>query len=218
MYGRNGLKFGFLMNPDYLQNWFWLWSIVFLILVPLRFSETDHIWGFCGSSRECVWGNVEGGAEAYFQCFALNSFICSLFGTGCWQYLLKMEWLMYRKLLLYLSISLWCFCPVDFPFENWIWLGIMDLLYAIFTLYYRIISRSVSGSATDSPGDVWGSGWTTCLLCSCPILGYVSKRQLVCKFYIVERSFLWIFCFYYCLYTLAKFYLSFFLSEDFTLK
>ena len=33
-----------------------------------------------------------------------------------------------------------------------------------------IIGRSVSGIATDSPCDVWGRGWTTCLLCSGPII------------------------------------------------
>ena len=46
----------------------------------------------------------------------------------------------------------------------------------------------------------------------------VSKRQLVCKFDIVARKFLLMFCFYYCLYTLSKFYLLFFLSYHFTSK
>ena len=34
----------------------------------------------------------------------------------------------------------------------------------------KIFSRSGSGLATDSPCDVWGRGWTTCLLCDGPIL------------------------------------------------
>ena len=40
-------------------------------------------------------------------------------------------------------------------------------LYAIL----RIISRGVSGLATDSPCGVWGPGWTTCLLHDSPLFG-----------------------------------------------
>ena len=43
-----------------------------------------------------------------------------------------------------------------------------------------------------------------------PLKVYVSKWQLVCKFVIVERYFLLMFCFYHCLYTSSKFYLLFF--------
>ena len=35
----------------------------------------------------------------------------------------------------------------------------------------RIISRGVSGLATDSPCGVWGRGWTTCLLHDSPLFG-----------------------------------------------
>ena len=41
---------------------------------------------------------------------------------------------------------------------------------------------------------------------------YVSKRQLMCMFDIMERKFLLVICFYYYLYVLSKFYLLFFLS------
>ena len=43
----------------------------------------------------------------------------------------------------------------------------------------RIISRGVSGLATDSPGGVWGRGWTTCL-----------KWELVCKFGVIFHIFI----------------------------
>ena len=35
----------------------------------------------------------------------------------------------------------------------------------------RIISRGVSGLATDSPCGVWGRGWATCLLHDSPLFG-----------------------------------------------
>ena len=35
----------------------------------------------------------------------------------------------------------------------------------------RIISRGVSGLATDSPCGVWGRGWNTCLLHDSPLFG-----------------------------------------------
>ena len=48
----------------------------------------------------------------------------------------------------------------------------MDILHIIFIYtILRIISRSVSGLATDSSCGVWGRGWTTCFLCDGPILG-----------------------------------------------
>ena len=43
--------------------------------------------------------------------------------------------------------------------------------FIIIVVIHKIISRSVSGIATDSPCGVLGRGWTTCLQCSDPILG-----------------------------------------------
>ena len=43
----------------------------------------------------------------------------------------------------------------------------------------RIISRSVSGLATDSPCGVWGRGWTTCLLHDSPLFGSHFKTSTV---------------------------------------
>ena len=42
----------------------------------------------------------------------------------------------------------------------------------------RIISRSVSGLATDSPCGVWGRGWTTCLLHDSPLFGSHFKMRV----------------------------------------
>ena len=46
----------------------------------------------------------------------------------------------------------------------------------------RIISKGVSGLATDSPCGVWGRGWTTCLLNDSPLTAHILKWELVCKF------------------------------------
>ena len=42
----------------------------------------------------------------------------------------------------------------------------------------RIISRGVSGLATDSPCGVWGRGWTTCLLRDSPLFGSHFKMRV----------------------------------------
>ena len=42
----------------------------------------------------------------------------------------------------------------------------------------RIISRCVSGLATDSPCGVWGRGWTTCLLHDSPLFGLYFKMRV----------------------------------------
>ena len=55
----------------------------------------------------------------------------------------------------------------------------------------RIISRGVSGSATDSPCGVWGRGWTTCLLHDSPLFGaHISKWEFVCKFGVIFHIFI----------------------------
>ena len=42
----------------------------------------------------------------------------------------------------------------------------------------RIISRGVSGLATDSPCGVWGHGWTICLLHDSPLFGSHFKMRV----------------------------------------
>ena len=42
----------------------------------------------------------------------------------------------------------------------------------------RIISRGVSGLATDFPCGVWGRGWTTCLLHDSPLFGSHFKMRV----------------------------------------
>ena len=110
------------------------------------------------------------------------------------------------------------FLSTDFLFEKWVGLVFWTPSISYWHNKLSIISRRVSGLATDSLCSVWGFEWTTCLPCGGPILGYDSKRQLVCKFDMVERNFLLMFCFYHCLYILPKFYLLVFFSKDLTLK
>ena len=45
------------------------------------------------------------------------------------------------------------------------------LVDSYFATWLRIISRGVSGLATDSPCGVWGRGWTTCFLHDSPLFG-----------------------------------------------
>ena len=75
MHGGNGLKFCMLIYPDHFQNWLYLGHalLIFLIMVSLWVSESGHIWGLRALSREHLGVNVEGGAEAYFGCFASSS-------------------------------------------------------------------------------------------------------------------------------------------------
>ena len=47
--------------------------LILLILAPLWLSETAHIWDLWELSGERLGVNVQGGEEAYFQCFALSS-------------------------------------------------------------------------------------------------------------------------------------------------
>ena len=53
----------------------------------------------------------------------------------------------------------------------------------------RIISRRIPCLATDPIRGVSDRLWTSCLLCGDTLLDYVSKRQLLCTFYMMERFF-----------------------------
>ena len=91
-----------------------------------------------------------------------------------------------------LSISLGCFYSWTFFLNNR--LGMLPWQSVVPDLHtkLRIISKSVSGLATDFPCSVWGRGWTTCLLNGILLLlGWCFlKWQLVCQFTIAERIFL----------------------------
>ena len=90
MHRGNGLKFCMLMYPDHLQNWLDLGYalLIFLIMLPLWLSETGHVWCLWALPGERLGVNAEGGAEAYFQCFASSSVLSVIswhwFGTGSW--------------------------------------------------------------------------------------------------------------------------------------
>ena len=79
------------------------------------------------------------------------------------------------------------FLPTDFAFWITDWTCCHGpYLHAIL----RIISRSVSGLATDSPCGVWGRGWTTCLLHDSPLFGSHFKMRVVCKFGVIFHIFI----------------------------
>ena len=54
----------------------------------------------------------------------------------------------------------------------------------------NIISRGVSGLATDFPCGVWGRGWTTCFLHDSIFSAHISKWELVCKFGVIFHTFI----------------------------
>ena len=53
------------------------------------------------------------------------------------------------------------FLPLDIPFEYWIKLVTIGLLYVMFRLSTRIFYRGVSGFASDCPCGAWCRGLTT---------------------------------------------------------
>ena len=67
------------------------------------------------------------------------------------------------------------FLPIDFAFRITDWTCCHGShLHAIL----RIISRGVSGLATDSPCGVWGRGWTICFLHNSPLFGSHFKMRV----------------------------------------
>ena len=63
----------------------------------------------------------------------------------------------------------------------------------------RIINRRFPGLETDSPCRVWVSGRTTCFLYDDALLALCFNWLLVCKFGMIERTFLLISCLFYAL-------------------
>ena len=64
-HGRNGLKFGMLMDPDKLHTWldFSLGLLIFLLLVQFWFSEASQIlglWSFYGEHMEGLAWHLQG--------------------------------------------------------------------------------------------------------------------------------------------------------------
>ena len=88
--------------------------------------------------------------------------------TGCWQSLLVMYWLLCLGCCFYFNHLPRMFLSTDLAFRITDWTCCHGPhLHAIL----RIISRGVSGLATDSPCGIWGRGWTTCLLHDSPLFG-----------------------------------------------
>ena len=95
--------------------------------------------------------------------------------TGCWLSLLVMYWLLCLGYCFYFNHLHMMFLSTDFAFRITDWTSCHGPhLHAIL----RIISRGVSGLATDSPCGVWGRGWTTCLLDDSPLFGSHFKMRV----------------------------------------
>ena len=111
--------------------------------------------------------------------------------AGCWQYLLVMYWLMFGMLFLFWTTSLGCFVH-GLCFSN---NGLNDLSWTSYVhVIPRIISRGVSGLATNSPCCVCGVDEP---LASCMIVhlsAHIFKWQLVCKFGVRFHIFIIISC------------------------
>ena len=95
--------------------------------------------------------------------------------TRCWQSLLVMYWLLCLGCCFYFNHLPGMSLSTDFAFRIMDWTCCHGPhAYAIL----RIISRDVSGLATDSPCGVWGHGWTTCLLHDSPLFGSHFKMRV----------------------------------------
>ena len=98
--------------------------------------------------------------------------------TGCWQSLLVMYWILCWDAASIFNHLPGMFLSTDFAFRITDWTCCHGPhLHAIL----RIISRGVSGLATDSPCGVWGRGWTTCLLHDSPLFGSHFKMRVGMK-------------------------------------
>ena len=82
--------------------------------------------------------------------------------TGCWQSLLVLciDFYVWDAVSIFNHLAR-MFSSTDFTFGITDWTCCHGLH---FHAILRIISRGVSGLATDSPCGVWGRGWTTCHL------------------------------------------------------
>ena len=95
--------------------------------------------------------------------------------TGCWHSLLVMYWLLCLGCCFIFNHLPRMFLSTDFAFWITDWTCCHGPhLHAIL----RIISRGVSGLATDSPCGVWDRGWTTCLLHDSPLFGSHFKMRV----------------------------------------
>ena len=96
---------------------------------------------------------------------------------------------------LHLSTPLWCFRQLTLFLNKG--LGNFLLTSSIsdsHTILWTFCKSVLPDVATDSPCGARSLGWTTCLLYVVPFI--FSKCPLLCKFGIVERSFLVISCLY----------------------
>ena len=127
-------------------------SVYIYMYIYIYIYTSSCVFGSLMSDVACNYVSADGGRDDPWWP-ALPGHWLSY--TGCWQYLLVMYWLLCLGCCLYLNHLPRMFLSTDFAF--WI----TDLtcchgphLHAIL----RIISRGVSGLATDSPCGVWGRG------------------------------------------------------------
>ena len=146
-----------VLPPDDL--WIGLDTYMNCILIYDLLLKVGLMW--CATCFICIdrWGN------GWWLALSGHWLSC----TGCYQYLLNMKLLMSVLPFLHMSASLGCFHPRTFILKNGFdyfpWTSIISYLHTML----KIISRGVSRFVTDSPCGVWGSGWTTCLLCDAAV-------------------------------------------------
>ena len=128
---------------------------------------TVCVFGSLISDVACNYVSADGGRDGPWWPALLGHWLSY---TGCWQYLLVMYWLLFGVLFLFLTTSLGCFCPRTLQIVQSVINGLNKLPWTSYLhAILRIISKGVSGLATDSPCGVWGRGWTTCLLHDSPL-------------------------------------------------
>ena len=136
--------------------------------------SVHHLVIFVNCCYEMVnYGIWEWCATRYVQqVFCVRSLCCGVFCCGyadkLLQSLLVLYWLLCLGCCFYFNHLPMMFLSTDFAFRITDWTCCHGPhLHAIL----RIITRGVSGWATDSPCGVWGRGWTTCLLHDSPLFG-----------------------------------------------
>ena len=130
------------------------------------------VFGSLISDVTCNYVSAEGGRDGLWWP-ALPGHWLSY--TGCWLSLLIMYWLLCLGCCFYFNHLPRMFLSTDFAFRITNWTCCHGPhLHAIL----RIISRGVSGLATDSPCGVWSRGWTTCLLHDSPLFGSHFKMRV----------------------------------------
>ena len=147
------------------------WTLM-IVCTSINIYIYNCMFGSLISDVTCNYVSADGGRDGLWWP-ALPAHWLSY--TGCW-----LSWLFMYWLYVWGAVSIFnhlprMFLSTDFAFRITDWTCCHGPhLHAIL----RIISRGVSGLATDSPCAVWGRGWTTCLLHDSPLFGSHFKMRV----------------------------------------